>query len=307
MRWWMFTGLLESSVNVEMDLHRSHASFGISEAKLEAYIHRREHGTQSPSGSLTDWCLLTSTIDSDGLVPNSAENQNGENMTAETFEAYAATRSDARFTDWLRERSEPNWASATEHRFVRDLVNGTLEDAVFRRYLVQDYAFVGTLTSAFGYAIGQAPTIEAKGLLTDFLGTLTDEENDYFERSFDELGVPDEDRTDPSRADVPQAFEDLLIRAALEGDYEETLAVLVPAEWVYLTWATAASDPPERFYLREWIELHDTPEFEAFVEWLRRELDEYGPSLNERRQRSVERLFCRTVALEVAFFDAAYE
>lgn len=228
-------------------------------------------------------------------------------MTAETFEAYATGRADARFTDWLRERSESDWTAATEHRFVRELADGTVDDAVFRRYLVQDYAFVGTLTSAFGYAVGQAPTMEARSSLTEFLGTLTDEENDYFERSFDTLDVPVNDRTDPPRADVTEAFEDLLIRAALEGDYEETLAVLVPAEWIYLSWATAASDAPEKFYLREWIELHDTPEFEAFVEWLRRELDEYGPSLHERRQRRIERLFRRTVALEVAFFDAAYE
>lgn len=228
-------------------------------------------------------------------------------MTAETFETYAAARTDARFTDWLRERSQPDWTNATEHRFVRELVDGTLDDAIFRRYLVQDYAFVGTLTSAFGYAVGQAPTMEAKGNLSDFLGILTDEEDNYFERSFDELDVPDNDRIDPSKADVTEAFEDLLIRAAVQGGYEETLAVLVPAEWIYLTWATAPSKPPETFYLREWIEIHNTPAFETFVEWLRRELDEYGPSLSEHRQRRIERLFCRTVALEVEFFDAAYE
>jgi len=31
--------------------------------------------------------------------------------------------------------------------------------------------------------------MDAKASLTGFLGTLTDEENDYFERSFDALGV----------------------------------------------------------------------------------------------------------------------
>ncbi|ACM58532.1 transcriptional activator, TenA family [Halorubrum lacusprofundi ATCC 49239] len=226
-------------------------------------------------------------------------------MTA-TFDAYATDRTDARFTDWLRARSEPDWTDAVEHRFVHELADGTVDDAVFRRYLVQDYAFVWTLTGVFGYAVGQAPTMDAKASLTGFLGTLTDEENDYFERSFDALGVSPDERTDPVPADATEAFEDLLTRAALEGEYEETLAVLVPAEWIYLTWATAASGVPEEFYLREWIELHDTSEFEAFVAWLRSELDEYGPKLGERRQHRVQRLFCRTVALEIAFFEMAY-
>lgn len=227
-------------------------------------------------------------------------------MTAETFEAYATDRADARFTDWLRERSEPDWTDATEHRFVRELADGTVDDAVFRSYLVQDYAFVRTLTGTFGHAVGQAPTVGATTTLTDFLATLTDEEDDYFERSFDALGVSDGDRTDPPRAAVTAAFEDLLTRAALEGGYAETLAVLVPVEWVYLTWARGADGSPEAFYLREWIDLHADPAFEAFVAWLRRELDEYGPALDARRQRRVERHFRRAVALEVRFFDAAY-
>ncbi|QLG63674.1 TenA family protein [Halorarum salinum] len=228
-------------------------------------------------------------------------------MTADTFDRYAADRADARFTDWLRERSEPDWTEAVEHGFVAELADGTVDDAVFRRYLVQDYAFVGALVGAFGHAVGQAPTMDAKGSLTEFLGTLTDEENDYFERSFDALGVPDDERADPERADVTEAFEDLLVRAALQGDYEETLAVLVPAEWIYLSWASGTGGTPDEFYLSEWIGLHQDPAFEAFVDWLRGELDRYGPALDERRRRRVERLFRRTVALEVQFFDAAYE
>ena len=142
----------------------------------------------------------------------------GAEGVAGTFEAYADGRADARFTDWLRERSEPDWSDVTGHRFVHELADGTIDDVVFRRYLVQDYAFVGTLTSAFGYAVGQAPTPGARASLVDFLGTLTDEEDDYFERSFDALDVPESERTDPARADVTEAFEDLLLRAALEGD-----------------------------------------------------------------------------------------
>jgi len=86
-----------------------------------------------------------------------------------TFDAYATDRTDARFTDWLRARSEPDWTDAVEHRFVHELADGTVDDAVFRRYLVQDYAFVWTLTGVFGYAVGQAPTMDAKASLTGFL------------------------------------------------------------------------------------------------------------------------------------------
>lgn len=214
----------------------------------------------------------------------------------------------ARFTDWLREESQPAWEAATTHRFTRELGRDELADDVFRRYLLQDYAFVGTLVGVFGHAVGDAPTMAAKSRLTDFLGTLTADENDYFERSFEALDVPEAEYTDPERTETTAAFIDLLERAAREGEYAETLAVLVPAEWIYLEWATAVADErPDRFYLAEWIDLHANEGFESFVTWLREELDREGAAAAPHRQQRLKRLFDRTVDLEVAFFDAAYE
>ncbi|PSP81881.1 transcriptional regulator [Halobacteriales archaeon QS_1_68_17] len=225
----------------------------------------------------------------------------------EAYATYAAGRESPRFTDWLRVRTGSQWSDATDHRFTRELGADELDDAVFRRYLVQDYAFVDTLVGSFGHAVAEAPTMAAKSRLVDFLGTLTDDENDYFERCFEALGVPERTVADPETTPTTRAFLDLLERAGRQGGYAETLAVLVPAEWIYLSWATAAADrTPERFYLAEWIDLHANPEFEAFVGWLRGELDREGTAAAERRQKRIERLFARTVELETAFFDAAY-
>jgi len=231
-------------------------------------------------------------------------------VTGESFEAYRDDRPDAAFTDWLRDRSEPAWSDTIDHRFVRELGAGTLDDGAFRRYLVQDYAFVGNLASLVGRAIADAPSMAAKRRLGAFLATLTSEENDYFERSFDALDVPEADRTDPLKDPVTEAFEDLLGRAGREGGYAETLSVLLPAEWCYLEWAdelAAAEATPDAFYLSEWIDLHATDDFEAFVTWLRGELDRSGPGLSARRQRRVARHFRRTMTLERAFFDAAFD
>jgi len=224
------------------------------------------------------------------------------------FADYTAERDDARFTDWLRERSEPAWSDATEHRFTRELGAGTLDDDVLAEYLRQDYAFVDTLVGVFGYAVGDAPTMADKRRLVEFLDVITDEENDYFERSFDALGVPADEWDNPERTPTTEAFIDLLIAAREQGGYAETLAVLVPAEWIYLTWATReADDPPSEFYLSEWIDLHANEGFVDFVGWLREQLDAVGPTLSARRQRRVARLFERTVTHEVVFFEAAYD
>jgi len=214
-----------------------------------------------------------------------------------------------RFTGWLRERSEPDWTAATEHRFTEELGADTVDDDVFRRYLVADYRFVETLTSTISYVGAQAPGVDERVRFAEFLTTVGTDETDYFERSFDALDVPEAERGGPPQSPVAREFDDLLRRASQEGGYAESLAVFVPAEWVYLTWATRAAEGerPARFYLDEWIDLHVVPAFREFVDWLRGQLDAVGPALSPRRQRRVARLFERTVGLEVAFFDAAYE
>jgi thiaminase/transcriptional activator TenA len=226
----------------------------------------------------------------------------------ETYAAYAAAHDDPHFSDWLRARSEPAWTAATEHRFVEEMAAGTIDDDVFRRYLVQDYAFVTTLADLVGFAAGDAPTVGAKRELAGFLGTLTDEEDDYFERAFDALSVSKSDRDSPEKTPTTEAFEDLLSRAAREGGYAESLSALLAVEWIYCTWGVEHADAaPDDFYLAEWIDLHAVDSFETFVSWLRTELDREGPELSPRREARVARHFRRAVDLEAAFFDAAYE
>lgn len=249
-----------------------------------------------------------------------AVNDDSGTAVPDTYDEYAADTADPRFTDWLRERAEPAWSTAAGHPFTDELGAGTLSEDAYAAYLLQDYAFVDELVGAFGHAVGQAPDLASKRPLIEFLETITDDEDDYFRRSFDALEVPEPAWRDPQPTETTASFVDLLGRAAREGGYAETLAVLVPVEWVYEEWATTVAtrygdpdaSPPSAgadlpFYYAEWIDLHAVADFREFVDWLRGELDAVGPDLSAPRQRRIDRLFRRTVALEVAFFDAAYE
>lgn len=218
-----------------------------------------------------------------------------------------ATSGHDRFTDWLQARAEPDWSNAIDHRFTQELAEDTLEDAAFRRYLIQDYVFVDHLTSLVGHAASEAPTVDARVQLAEFLTVVGTDEDDYFTRSFDALSVPEREYTDPERSPVTRAFVDLIGRAR-GGGYAEALAVLVPVEWVYCEWATRAKQgqSPQRFYLAEWIDLHANEGFITFVDWVRDQLDAVGRELAPRRVRRVDELFQRAAELEVSFFDDAY-
>lgn len=211
------------------------------------------------------------------------------------------------FAAALRAAAEPAWSQAVQHRFVRELAADTIDDAAYARYLVLDYGFIETLVGLVGHAVGTAPGMAAKTRYAQFLSVLTSEENDYFLRAFRALEVPEARWQAPPDHPVLRGFRELMGAAARSGDYARILSVLLPVEWIYLSWASAARDSrPGRFYLAEWIDLHVEPAFADFVAWMGQQLDATGAVLGERDKAELTAAFCRAVELEVAFFDAAY-
>jgi thiaminase/transcriptional activator TenA len=206
----------------------------------------------------------------------------------------------------LRRRHQAAWTRAADHRFARELGAGRLDDRVLRRYLVQDYAFVLTLASLVGQAIAKAPTMAGKRLFARFAAVLTSDENTYFERCFDALDVPASEQEAPALWPESERFLALL-RAAGDGGYIDVLSVLLPAEWIYLDWATAqAGNPPPRFEHAEWIALHAVPAFRDFVMGVAAEFDMAATMADAVARSRAESRFAAMVELEGAFFDAAY-
>jgi len=208
-----------------------------------------------------------------------------------------------RFSETLRGASEPGWSDAVGHRFVRELFAGTVPDAVMTRYLIQDYRFLDSFLTLLGAALASADTFAAKLRFGRFIGSVSSEENTYFLRAFEALGVTEDKRaTDP---DTPPttAFKAIMREAAQTRSYPAALAVLVVTEWLYLDWASRApKPPPDNFVHAEWIALHDSPGLRCFVDFLRAELDRVGPAQADLCRD----FFRRAVALECSFLEAAY-
>ena len=207
-----------------------------------------------------------------------------------------------RFTETLRAASEPDWSHAVGHRFVAELFAGAVPDAVMARYLIQDHRFLDSFLTLLGAVLASADTFEAKLRFAHFIGMVSGEENTYFLRAFEALGVTDDRRADPDTQPTA-GFKVIMREAAETRSYAAALSVLVVAEWLYLDWASRAPKPlPDNFVHAEWITLHDNPDFRGFVHFLRAELDRVGPAQADLCRD----FFRRAVALELSFFEAAY-
>lgn len=210
-------------------------------------------------------------------------------------------------TEALRARCAEDWEHAVRHPFCDALAEGSLPLARMRWYLVQDHKFVEAFLRLLARMVSEAPSLEQAVPGARFLGLIAGPENTYFLRSFEALGVTEADRAAPPAAPTA-GFIALMEEARASGELGRMLAVLVVAEWSYLSWGERLAPPRADlpFWFAEWIELHSGEGFAGVVAYLRALLDVEWERLDAPGRAEVERIFREAVRLERAFFDAAW-
>ena len=150
---------------------------------------------------------------------------------------------------------------------------------------------------------GWDPTLVDRVPGAKFLGLIAGDENSYFLRSFDALGLSEAEVNAPP-APVTKRFDALMRKAAGSGKLHEMLAVLVVAEWSYLTWGGAAEPVAGLSWLHlEWIDLHRGDYFASVIAYLRGQLDKL--ELTSAQRGEARAAFLEAVACEKAFWEMA--
>jgi thiaminase (transcriptional activator TenA) len=214
----------------------------------------------------------------------------------------------ASFSERMRAQADRTWQAILGHRFFREIATDAIDDRVFARYLRIEYGFVDTAARALGYAVAKAPSFqERRRLSLGLYGLVTDQERVFVE-AFERMGVPRNERTGLSPHGLALPLHALFLKVAETEGYEEILACTLAAEWMYLTWCSAANRTPSaRGYIRDWIALHAGGAFAEHVAWVRSEIDARGPGLSGARRMRMEAVFEEALEAEIAFHDAAYD
>jgi thiaminase (transcriptional activator TenA) len=212
------------------------------------------------------------------------------------------------FSEHMRSKARATWDAVISHRLFREIGEDTIEDRVFARYLRIEYGFVDCAAAALGYAVAKAPSFrERRHLALGLYGLVTDQER-FFVDAFERVGAPPDQRTGLPPQGLSAPLHDLFLGVAKAEGYEEVLACVLAAEWMYLTWcSTADKTPSSRPAIRDWVALHAGSSFANQVAWVRAEIDERAPRLNASGQARLSALFEQALSAEIAFHDAVYK
>ena len=212
----------------------------------------------------------------------------------------------------LREAAGDAWRHYVEHPFVRGLGDGTLPEAAFRHYLIQDYLFLIQFARAYGLAAYKADTLAEIREASAGLKALVEVEMDLHRAYCADWGIA-EDALDEVEADgATLAYTAYVLERGLAGDLLDLRVALAPCVIGYgEIGARLAADPATRTDgnpYGPWIEMYAGNDYQALVQAEEEALDGLAARRGgSARFAQLAATFRTATRLEAAFWQAGLD
>lgn len=226
-------------------------------------------------------------------VPEAAEPRSGDYAWLGATPGSAADRMYTACAD--------EWQRAINSRFVNELLDDTLPEAILRAYLIQDFKFFNQMIMQ--RAIRTAPRPEIREMLERQSQFFADEEEPYFRNFLREYHVSDEEYENAPQMPANEEYCRYLDGFA-NRSWSETITALCCMEWLYLAWAKRTVDAGvvQRVPAHKgWVDLHEGPLFRAWVGNLIALVNEFADSDGVDGE-----VFATVTHLERRFFEDSY-
>ncbi len=203
------------------------------------------------------------------------------------------------FVAGLLAEAEPEIRAQLAHPFVRGLADGSLSDERFAFFLEQDFAFLAEYGAALRAAAELAPELAWRERLTEIVAGAASEELELH-RSWAAEHDVDLDAVEPSP--TTRAYGAFLTEPHA---FPVLVAALLPCFWGYAELGRRLAGEPTAPRYAPWLDTYADPAFAEAAAWF---VDLAGACAAEPEVRPAMReAFLRSLAFEVAFWDAVWE
>ena len=222
------------------------------------------------------------------------------------------TEAETGFFARLRAAAGDDWRDYVEHPFVQGLGDGTLPEAAFRHYLIQDYLFLIQFARAYGLAAYKADTLAEIRAASDGLKALVDVEMDLHRAYCAEWGIAEAALEEVEADGATLAYTSYVLERGLAGDLLDLRVALAPCVVGYgEIGARLAADPATRTDgnpYASWIAMYAGEDYQAFMRAEVEALDVLAARrCGSARFEPLAATFRAATRLEAAFWQAGLD
>ncbi len=204
--------------------------------------------------------------------------------------------------------SGTDWQAYIDHRFVRDLGDGSLAEPSFRHYLGQDYLFLIHFARAYALAIYKSESLADMRQAAEIVNGLLDVEMRLHVEFCAGWGLSETEMEALPEATATLAYTRYVLDAGLSGDILDLYVALAPCVVGYgeigARLAARPAVPMDDNPYRAWIEMYAGDEYREVAVGAVRQLDRLAKTrLTEARFPALIRTFAQATRLEAAFWD----
>jgi thiaminase/transcriptional activator TenA len=202
---------------------------------------------------------------------------------------------------------DATYEAILEHPFIAGLTDGSLDQAAFRCYVIQDAHYVREFARALSVAAARAPEQRDIAMFNEHAAGAIAVERQLHESFFSDFGLSHADVAATPMAPTNLAYTSYLLAVAYGGSFPQALGALLPCYWIY--WEVGKQllerGSPDVLYQR-WIATYGGEEYGAIVQEVLALTDRVGQDLSGGERDAVRRHFQTTARYEWMFWDMGH-
>lgn len=208
----------------------------------------------------------------------------------------------------LKADTATDWQAYTHHPFVAGMADGSLPQAAFRHYLVQDYLFLIQFARAYALAVYKSGNLADMRAAAETMNGILNTEMQLHIGYCAGYGIAEHEMEQAAEAPECTAYTRFVLEAGMAGDILDLHVALSPCVIGYgEIGARLAADPATKRadnpYL-SWIEMYSGDDYAAVMTGATAHLDRLGTErLTEARYPKLAQLFATATRLEADFWS----
>jgi len=215
------------------------------------------------------------------------------------------------FFERLKTAASAEWRAYTGHRFTDAMADGSLPEAAFRHYLVQDYLFLIEFARAYALAVYKSPQLADMREAASGLSAILDVEMDLHVKLCAGWGLSPGDLAQAPPAAEMLAYTRYVLDAGMRGDLLSLKVALAPcvigyAEIAARLAARPGACAPTNPY-RAWIEEYAGAPYQEVAAKASAHLDRLADRYaTPAREAELVAIFKEATRLETDFWDMGW-